>query len=176
DKSSMGNATPGGKIKVLSFLRKNEKITFAPQICYEIIIPSFTRKFTKKNAELIINATNDRWFGVTKASKQHLLLGAARAIENRMYLVRTTNSGISTVVSPTGEYVPFISKNGNNTKFTPLYEKDYMVITIKPLNIDTFYKKYGDIFAWILSIIAIILIIYSIVIGFKKKDLKNNEA
>lgn len=161
--SGISNATPGNEFKILSFDSKNRSYNFAPQICYEIIIPSFTRQFTSLEADFIINATNDRWFGVSKASMQHLLLGMPRTIENRMYMIRSTNSGISSVLSATGKNILFESKNGDNTIYSPLYEEDYMIAKIKPLNINTFYKSYGDVFAWLISILGLVGLVLAII-------------
>lgn len=172
DRSSMGNSQAGTEFKVLEFETNGKKYRFAPNICYELIIPELIRKFTSKDAEFIINATNDRWFGETKASTQHFLLGSVRAIENRMYLYRSTNSGISTIFDPVGRNVPFKSKNGEDTEFTELFSDDYMIGTIKALDIDTFYKSYGNVFAWIISIAGLILfvlsVIYNIMENFRK--------
>jgi apolipoprotein N-acyltransferase len=163
DASAMGHGIPGEEIKVLSFNLNGREITFVPQVCYEIIIPSLTREFTKLGGDFIINLTNDRWFGKTKATIQHYILGSARSIENRMYLLRSTVSGISTVNNAWGEHIPFKNMKGENKQFTNIFEKDYAVTTIKPLNISSFYKRYGNVFAWIITPLALAIFILSII-------------
>ncbi len=171
DASAMFESRPGEEIKTLTFEKDGKELSFAPQICYEIIIPHFTRRFTNQGAEFIVNATLDRWFGYTKASSQHMLLGSARAIENRMYLIRSTATGISATIDPTGKFEPFYSKKqGEGATQTRLYDSDYGVVKIKPLNINTFYKSYGDVFGWIVAVIGIIGAILSIVFAFLNRD------
>ncbi|PKL13143.1 MAG: apolipoprotein N-acyltransferase, partial [Spirochaetae bacterium HGW-Spirochaetae-6] len=97
----VGNFKPGGEIK--NFLYEGVRMT--PQICYEIILPDFVRRFVRKGSDVIINLTNDKWFGKSRASEQHLWLLRPRVIENRIPLVRATNSGISAILDQTGEFV-----------------------------------------------------------------------
>ncbi len=173
DGSGISNVVPGNEKKVLTFTKDGKTISFAPQICYEIIVPEFTREFTSKDANLLINITNDRWFGEAgwfgingKATRQHALLGSARAIENRMYLIRSTNSGMSEIVSPTGKKVPFYSKaNGENATESPIYDEDYIIAEVKPLKIDTFYKSFGDVFGWVVSGFGILGVLIAIIMG-----------
>jgi apolipoprotein N-acyltransferase len=165
--SGISNVTAGNEIKLMEM----GKWKFAPQICYEIIIPHFTRLFTNLGSDFIVNSTNDRWFGKSKASKQHLLLGLPRAIENRNYIVRATNSGISTVISATGKIKSFSSHNGE-VMFSPLYKQDYMVAEITPINIDTFYKNHGEYFAYLILSLFILFIIYIVWMKFYIKFIK----
>jgi apolipoprotein N-acyltransferase len=75
-------------------------------ICYEDIIPSFTNKAVRSSdPELLVNITNDAWFGDTSEPWEHLALAEFRAIEHRRYLVRSTNSGVSAVVDPVGRVI-----------------------------------------------------------------------
>ena len=74
----------------------------SPLICYEDIVPSLARQATAQGAEILINQTNDAWFGDTAAPYQHHIIAAFRAIENRRYLLRSTNSGLTAVVDPLG--------------------------------------------------------------------------
>jgi apolipoprotein N-acyltransferase len=76
-----------------------------PLICYEVILPEYARGFdskTMKEAQFIINITNDAWFGKSVESLQHMTLGVMRAIELRLPIVRATNSGISAYIASTG--------------------------------------------------------------------------
>jgi apolipoprotein N-acyltransferase len=82
-------------------------------ICYEDLSPGFVNKmFRHHDAELIVNMTNDAWFGNTLEPWQHLALAKFRAIEQRRFLIRSTNSGISAFVDPTGKMLshtgPFV--------------------------------------------------------------------
>lgn len=76
-----------------------------PLICYEVILPEYARGFdskTQNEAQFIINITNDAWFGKSVESLQHMTLGVMRAIELRLPIVRSTNSGISAYTASTG--------------------------------------------------------------------------
>ena len=74
-------------------------------ICYEAIFPALVRRFAAGGAELLVNVTNDAWYGTTSAPHQHLAMAAFRAIENRRYLVRAANTGITAVVDPRGRVI-----------------------------------------------------------------------
>ena len=80
----------------------------APLICYEDTVPRLARAATRKGAELLVNLTFDTWFGQTPAQFQHHLIAAFRAIENRRYLIRSSNSGYSAVVDPLGRTIASI--------------------------------------------------------------------
>lgn len=86
-------------------LRIPQIASVAPLICYEDVVPSLSRRATAAGATLLVNVTNDAWFGDTVAPHQHHLIAAWRAIENRRYLLRVTNSGFTAVVNPLGETV-----------------------------------------------------------------------
>ena len=98
-----GDFMPGNELNLLEIKEKNIKI--APLICYEDIIPSFSRTLVKKGANLIVNLTNDAWFGRTHEPYQHLVVSVPRAVETRLYLVRATNTGVSAVIDPLGRVV-----------------------------------------------------------------------
>jgi len=116
-----------------------------------VIIPYFTRKFIDKGAEVIVNITNDMWFGETKASKQHLVIALFRAIENRVPIVRSTNSGISAFINSVGEIT---------SRETGLYVADTLVDTIYPPKIKTIYTQYGDLFGYLLIVIFLLLLLF----------------
>ena len=98
-----GDFTRGSELELFEIKEKNARI--APIICYEDIIPSFSRRFVDKGANLIVNITNDAWFGDTIAPYQHLIVSIPRAVENRKYLLRSTNTGISAIIDPVGRVV-----------------------------------------------------------------------
>lgn len=71
-------------------------------ICFEAVFPGLVRQFVRDGSELIINLTNDAWYGKSAAPYQHLAIARLRAVENRRYLLRAANSGISAVIAPSG--------------------------------------------------------------------------
>ncbi len=151
-------------------------VPFAPQICYEIINPDFTRQFIDAGAEFIVNITNDAWFGDTKASKQHLGLLMMRAVENRVPIVRCTNSGISTFVSAVGNiYGKSYNLKGDlvsdENGYSPLYQICYGYGEILLPKVVTFYTKFGNVFAYVVLIISGFFFMMAIFYRQKSKKL-----
>jgi len=106
-------------------------------ICYEAIFPALARQFAAQGAELLVNVTNDAWYGTTSAPHQHLAMAAFRAVENRRYMVRAANTGISAVVDPWGRILDP----------TPLFERTILVRDVPFIAEKSFYTRYGDLFA-----------------------------
>jgi apolipoprotein N-acyltransferase len=107
-------------------------------ICYESVFPHLVRRFTRGGAELLVNVTNDAWYGRTSAPYQHLAMAQFRAVENGRYLVRAANTGISAVVDPRGR---LLAK-------TALFDRTVLVQDVPLLKGETFYARHGDVFAW----------------------------
>jgi apolipoprotein N-acyltransferase len=107
-------------------------------ICYESIFPNMIRQFVKRGSELLVVITNDGWFGESSAPYQHLRMGVVRAVENRRYMVRTANTGISAIIDPYGR-IEASTPIGVRTKLdgTAYFRSDR-----------TFYTEYGDVFAY----------------------------
>ncbi|HEX2957462.1 MAG TPA: apolipoprotein N-acyltransferase [Chitinispirillaceae bacterium] len=119
-------------------------------ICYEGILPEAGRTYKKSGADLLVNITNDAWFGKTSAPYQHLSMTVFRAVENRLFLARAANTGISAIVDPTGKIL----------KRTGIFERTILQGKVKFLEIPTWYSKYGDffIYACFLSLLLICFI------------------
>lgn len=112
---------------------------FSVLICYEAIFPELARMALKNGAKLLVNITNDGWFGETAAPYQHLIMAGMRSVENRIWLVRTANTGITTVFDPGGRMMGSI----------PLNKAGILVTKIPgDPQVGTFYTKFGDVFAW----------------------------
>jgi len=138
--TEVGDYVPGSKVVVLQV--GDHKIgTF---ICYESVFPDFVRQFAADGAELLINVSNDSWFGRSAARQQHLKIARMRAAENRRWLLRSTNDGVTGTIDPAGRllgtlpnYVQAASRTGYS------YVKE-----------TTFYTRYGDWFPLLCAIIA----------------------
>lgn len=113
-------------------------IKIGAQICYESLYPEFSRELERKGADLIVNLTNDSWFGPTFEPYQHLYMTLARAIETRRPLIRNTNTGISSAILASGE---IMQKSPLYKKWFDLYEVKYQ--SQAP---STFYSRFG---AWL---------------------------
>jgi len=112
-------------------------------ICYEDLIPGFVNKmFRHRDAELIVNMTNDAWFGNTLEPWQHVALAKFRAIEQRRFLIRSTNSGVSAFVDPTGKVLAH----------TRPFESAAMAQTISWMTGKTVYRVIGDIPWWLVTV------------------------
>lgn len=107
-------------------------------ICYELIFPYLAREQTKNGAGLLVNITNDAWYGTTSAPYQHFSMAVFRAVENRRTLARAANTGISGFIDPVGRIIDS----------TNLFEDAAMTKTVPVLTKKTFYTRYGDLFAF----------------------------
>lgn len=122
-------------------IRNKAPIKIGGQICYEGLSPAFSRGLAEKGAHILVNVTNDSWFGVPFETNQHMIMTLARAIEIRRPLIRSTNTGISTVIQANGEIaeksptleewvgnfeVRFLT-NPNTTFFTDLGHLDWVL-------------------------------------------------
>lgn len=130
-------------------------------ICYEGIFPEAARAYKKRGADLLVNITNDAWFGKTSAPYQHLSMTVFRAVETRLYLVRAANTGISAIIAPTGA----ISSR------TAIFTRTVLRGEVKYIDKKTFYAAYGDIFAYICFIM---LIAYGIIIRRRTRHAGRN--
>jgi apolipoprotein N-acyltransferase len=117
-------------------------------ICYEAIFPSLVRRFAAEGAELLVNVTNDAWYGTTSAPYQHLAMAAFRAVENRRYLVRAANTGITAVVDPRGRVL----------EPTQLFDTTVLVREVPFVAETTFYTRHGNLFAQAVSALALALV------------------
>jgi apolipoprotein N-acyltransferase len=98
-----GRFSKGTSLDPVEVEIKGEKHNVTVLICYEDILPSFTnRAVAHADPELLVNITNDAWFGDSTEPWEHLALAKFRAVEHRRFLVRSTNTGVSAIVDPTG--------------------------------------------------------------------------
>ncbi len=141
----IGDFSPGKYPTVLKFPKGN----FGVLICYEIIFPSLVRRFVNNGAQFLVNITNDAWFGKTSAPYQHLSMATIRAVETRRWILRCANTGISAFIDPLGRIV---QKSG-------LFTEEILNGKIHLLKIDTFYSRFGDIFAWICIGVSLLFLV-----------------
>ena len=119
-------------------------------ICYESIFADEVRHFAKNGAEVFVNISDDGWYGDTSAPWQHLNMARMRAIENRRWLVRDTNTGVTTAIDPYGR----VLKSAPRGIFTSLAVQYGFRDGL------TFYTRYGDVFAYACGIITLGAIFY----------------
>jgi apolipoprotein N-acyltransferase len=117
-------------------------------ICYEDLSPSFVNKvFRHKDAQLLVNITNDAWFGNTIEPFQHLALSKLRAIEQRRYFVRSTNSGVSAFIDPIGRTL----------SQTETFKQQTLSERIAWLNGTTLYRILGDYPIWVVCLVSVLM-------------------
>jgi apolipoprotein N-acyltransferase len=134
-----GRFTPGSALDPLPL--GDRKI--ATIICYEDIIPSFVGKMMRHQpAQLLVNITNDAWFGDSTEPWIHLALAKYRAVEHRRFLVRSTNSGVSAIVDPAGRV----------TAHTGTFRQEAIRGEIAWLDGKTPYQLWGDAPWWLAAV------------------------
>jgi apolipoprotein N-acyltransferase len=137
------------------------------QICYEIIFPELSRALAQNNAALLINITNDAWFGKTSGPYQHFSMTVFRAVENRRALARSANTGISGFVDPAGRILAS----------TPLLEEAVITRSVPLIKEKTIYSRIGDLFAQGCLVLVLLVALVEIVRWqTKKKRLKSNSS
>lgn len=141
----VGSFEPGTERKVFDVDGSRASVV----ICYESIFPNEVRQFTANGAQVLINISNDGWYGETGAGFQHMQMARLRAIENHRWLLVDTNSGITAAVDPFGRIVSRVDRNVRTALSAPYGTQSEV----------TLYVRYGDIFAWTCAIISLLAVI-----------------
>ena len=124
-------------------------------ICYEDIFPAQVRKLVGQGADLLVNITNDAWYGRTIAPFQHAYAALFRAVENRIFLARATNTGYSCLIDPRGRIVADVADDKGETLFISGFRTAR--IGLSPPG--TFYTRRGDLFSWVCAALTAAAII-----------------
>ena len=135
--NSIGDMSRGEKITVFPY-RDNK---FSVLICFEDVFPAYTR-YAAGNNDFLVNITNDAWFKGEPEASQHLGMMVLRAVENRISIIRSANTGISGWVSFKGE-VEKLEENGKN-----IFKAGSQDFTVSLNKRRSFYNKYGEIFTF----------------------------
>jgi apolipoprotein N-acyltransferase len=129
-------------------------LSMVPLICYESIFPGYVRSRVRSGgANLIVNITNDGWFGRSSGPRHHAMMARMRSIENGISLARCANSGISMFVDPLGKALGT----------TGLYKRTALIRTIPVNTIPTLYSRFGDWFVGLCAAVAAISVVYAII-------------
>lgn len=138
--------------------KTDNQLSFVSVICYEVLFPTFVADMLnnqKEEAQFMINLTNDSWYGDTAEPYQHLFLSKWRALEFNLPLIRSTNTGISTVVFP----------DGSESKRLLIGEKTYLDVDLEIApRTPTLFQIFG-----IWSFLTITLVLLLIELAFKRK-------
>jgi apolipoprotein N-acyltransferase len=142
--------TPGGGPRVFHL---PGGVRAAPLICYEDLMPDLVRKFVSETrANVLINLTNDAWYGRSVGPWQHLWLAQFRAIETRRSLLRVTNTGVTSLINAKGELVQSL----------PIYVPAVMRSDVEIMSGETYYVRFGDWFAWSMTIAAAAIVLFQL--------------
>jgi apolipoprotein N-acyltransferase len=120
-------------------------------ICYESIFGYLSRAQVQNGARLLVNITNDAWFGDTSAPYQHMSMAVLRAVENRVALARAANTGISA----------FINGDGRVLWTSPLNQEAAHTLKLPVLPGGSFYTAYGDLFAWTCLVLVAMALLFT---------------
>jgi apolipoprotein N-acyltransferase len=118
-------------------------------VCFEGIFPELARDYVREGSRLLVNITNDAWFGRSSAPAQHLAMTRFRALENRIWVARAANTGISALIAPSGRL----------TLETPIFETLAVAGSVGLGAQPTFYTRYGDL----LPILCLLIGIFGLV-------------
>ena len=139
--------SPGETMTIMSV---NGCPPFAVLICYEVIFPGLARRAVRDGARLLMNLTNDGWFGDTAAPYQHLAMARLRSVENRVWLIRSANTGVSAAFDRAGRMV----------KGIPLNKRGFFVVPVpRSASAGSVYTSVGDLFVWTCLFMTAILVV-----------------
>jgi apolipoprotein N-acyltransferase len=137
----VGSFSRGGLRKVFA----SQGHAFGVFICYEAVFADEVRRFAANGAQVFVNISDDGWYGDTSAPWQHFNMARMRAIENRRWILRATNSGVTAAVDP----------DGRVTQSAPRHVLTSLAVHYGYRSDVTFYSRHGDIFAILCAIISI---------------------
>lgn len=145
--SSMGlpelrGVTPGSFERPLVV----DGVQYGTYICYESTFPDLTRQLVQRGAEVLVNVSNDSWFGQGLGARQHFLMGTLRAIETRRFLLRAANDGITAVVGPDGKTLSSL----------PRGVRGVLLGGYTPQDGETLYVKFGN---WVVGLALLMLVL-----------------
>jgi apolipoprotein N-acyltransferase len=112
---------------------------FGVVICYEGIFPDLFREFVSHGARMMVNMTNDGWFGRTSGPEQHLAMYSFRAVEHRIAVVRAANTGVSAFVAPSGQVIRRLG----------LFERGVITDRVPLRTGQTLFTRLGDWMAYV---------------------------
>lgn len=152
----IGDFAPGERVSIM----RGGVGTF---ICYESAFPQLIRQFAAAGATVYANLSNDGYFGRSAAREQHLALVRMRAVENRRYILRSTNDGITASIDPAGRVLQTL----------PMYVETSGRLPFSHVTSTTVYTRYGDWFAWMCVGISAVGVLLSQLPHYQKAPVPN---
>ncbi len=154
----IGDFAPGQDMKPLDC----GKTTLGTLICYEAIFPELARAQVNAGSRILVNITNDAWFGTSSAPYQHLSMAVFRTVETRTPLIRAANTGITSI----------IDQNGHIKGMTSLFKEAVMTGEVQPGTGNSIYLRVGDLFAKLCLVLTALILL----LRFKGKQDKNSRS
>jgi apolipoprotein N-acyltransferase len=156
--------SPGGEEGPLVMERPGGALRIAPLICYDAIFPQISRRFARSGADLLVNPTNDAWYGYSSGPYQFLAMVRLRAIETGRTILRPAWAGVSALLLPTGEVAPgAIDLGPVDPELAPEPEAPSRLLLAEApvLRGTTLYTRFGDLFAWGCALFTVASIAYA---------------
>jgi apolipoprotein N-acyltransferase len=150
---AIGAIAPMQDVAPTTLTIKNRPRSLGAMICYEGVFPEIARALTKGGASVLVNLTEDRWYGISSMATQHLGMYAMRATENGRVVLRSTNTGISA----------WVDAYGGIHGETGLYVEDVPLYDVPLHSVDTIYTAVGDVIAWA-SVVAMLLLWWAVLL------------
>jgi apolipoprotein N-acyltransferase len=155
---SFAPAAPGAELKVLEFPLSRaappaDPVRLAPMICFDAIFPEINVAYARARPEpeILVNPTNDAWYGYSSGPYQFLAIVRMRAIEAGKAVIRPAYAGVSAIVLPTGEVAPGALDVGPvdpERALVPDEPPRLLMAEVPRLRGLTLYTRFGDLFAW----------------------------
>ena len=146
--AGVGDMDRGSRRSVYTFRGHS----YSAFVCYESIFGDEVRQFVKNGAEVLVNISDDGWYGDTGAAWQHLNMVRMRAIENHRWILRSTNTGVTAAIDPSGHVTAAAPRHLRTSLHTGFgYEEDI-----------TFYTAHGDVFAYFCVVIVAAVIAFAL--------------
>ena len=143
---SVGDFSRGSGAATLDLIINGLEVRFAPTICYEILKSGYVREMYNKDAHVFLNLSNDSWFGAIEPY-HHLRLSRMKAIEFRRPIIRSTNTGITTLIDMNGQMV---KAGGTNKEESLIFD-----VPICDHRLKTVYATFGYLFPYALMLLSV---------------------
>jgi apolipoprotein N-acyltransferase len=152
-----GNFTRGKGATTFPFSKDGKDYRLGPMICLEDIIPEYGRAIGKLHPHLLVNITNDAWFGATSEPWEHMALSVYRAVEERTELVRAVNTGVSAHIDLTGRVVEQTYANDPDVSHKPA---DKLLVDVALVEGGhTVYAVVGDLFGYLCALLTLVALL-----------------
>jgi apolipoprotein N-acyltransferase len=139
---------------------------FGVYICFESIFPDAIYRYSRLDADFVVNITNEAWFGRSNEPYQHLAMSVFRAVENKTWLVRAANTGVTCFISP----------NGRIVRKSKIYTTVQLTDDVYPRSRTTLYARYPRAFPYLILAVTGALILGAVYLEVRDFARKRKEG